>query len=228
MANQEEGITIDSHGVYWAVWRDHANRIVRAKITGSTPQQRKREAFEAVEKYKQRMADRMETRSQMSEDELYDLAGECSFPREVVADLIWNVCKRVAVEAGITIDPEKKRLPLPAMNLFLDRTKERMSLFGSKGLTDRDMFRILEEHDRITVSQEIVDGICCEFNKNMNEVIESAMEWASKTGAWESRIGSEDSWPVGYSPVKKKKEMCDEWPDCDPSKKSRCLLCPFR
>ena len=88
MANQEEGITIDSHGVYWAVWRDHANRIVRAKITGSTPQQRKREAFEAVEKYKQRMADRMETRSQMSEDELYDLAGECSFPREVVADLI--------------------------------------------------------------------------------------------------------------------------------------------
>ena len=66
---------------------------------------------------------------------------------------------------------------------------------------------------------EIVDAICCEFNKDLNDVIDSALEWANQEGRWQHRTGTVDCWPVGYATNKEKKEMCDEWSDCHPTKK---------
>ena len=53
---QEEGIIEDANGDWWAVWIDHANRVIRARLKpGSSSTQRRKQAFEA-EKYQQMVA----------------------------------------------------------------------------------------------------------------------------------------------------------------------------
>lgn len=220
---QEEGIIEDANGDWWAVWIDHANRVIRARLKpGSSSTQRRKQAFEAAEKYQQRVAQRLAEKATMDEEALLDLAGRAAFPREVVAQLITGVCYRIAREEGLAQEEGK----IPGKILFFDRIKSRMAIFGGGGWSQRDMDRILDDLDRISVRPEIVDAICCEFNKDLNDVIDSALEWANQEGRWQHRTGTVDCWPVGYATNKEKKEMCDEWPDCHPTKKTRCLLCP--
>jgi hypothetical protein len=197
---------------WWAMWRDHANRLVRKKIgpTGSihSSKMAKHRAFELFVKYRDQLMDELAAKNAADDERIEYLANIAPFPREVVAYMIDCICNAIANES---IGAEA-HLARPGFQSFVDRmdtlsdaqkrrmpkitsAKERKSVSAVSG---REVIRIFEEVERITVGTHIVDKICVEFNYNYSDFVQSALHWAAKTDEWKDRTGSLDPWPIGY------------------------------
>lgn len=179
-------------GTSWhAEWIDHAGRRIVKKLGDTSklrgPKRAKQKAFQLVEAYRNDVAERLEQYAQCSDFELEEMALSAAFPREVVAKFIREICERLAREHAIEIDPDRT----PAVNVFVARVNDEIS--------GREVNRILEDIERITVSQTIVDRICTEFNINYYEIALSARRWAERVEEWSDRFGTNDPWPIGYT-----------------------------
>ena len=219
-----QGIWEDKNGVFWAAWWDHAGRLIQARVYGDSDSERKQYAFKIVEEYRAKLAERIEQKHSLTPGQIDEMSQVASFPREVVADLIKSVCRAIAWREGIDFD-EQATYPSTVKQLIA-RVEDRADLLNTKvkGVSKRDLYRILDDPKRISVRQEAVDTICCCFDFSMQDVIDDAIEWSNATGRWEGR-GSEDSWPIGYLPTGKSPEICNDWPDCS-LPKNKCQLCP--
>ncbi len=179
-------------GLSWyADWYDHAGRLIKRRLgtvvnLGNDENYIWGLAYEAVQEYMVQQYDFWLERNVMSPDELDERAAEATFPREVVAREILRICERISRDGY-----EEAHNGRPGLKLFADRV----------GISSREIHRIIEDPSRITVGIDAVDKICCEFDMVFQDFIESAFQWATKTGAWATRAGLEDPWPCGYTPL---------------------------
>lgn len=190
--NPGDGIVIEKDGTWWAIWRDHANRVIKARLGDEMTQEVATvRAFEAVERYVSDIRIRNEVVDKLSDETIRDMAERAVFPREVVARFIDATCRRLARDAGQPTDGEKTA----GIQLFVDRTK---NVGNGKGIPAREVQRILTEEDRITVDTSLVDIICVEFDIPYSDFVESALDWSGLVGQWSERPGERDPWPYGY------------------------------
>jgi hypothetical protein len=176
---------------WYAEWIDHAGRRIVKKLGDATKlrglKRARQKAFEVVEAYRSNVFERLEQYARCTDFELEEMALSAAFPREVVARFIREICERLAREHAIEIEDGRT----PAVNVFVARVNDEIS--------GREVNRILEDIERITVSQTIVDRICTEFNINYYEMAQSARRWAERTDEWSDRFGTNDPWPIGYT-----------------------------
>lgn len=189
-----EGVVFERDGVWWAIWVDHAGRVIKVKLGLASDLDERHariSAFEAAARYEADVEIRNLVVDRMRSEDVVEMGHRADFPREVVARLIDQICRRLARAEGLAVEDDKKT---PAIHLFVERTRN----VDSKGMSARDVNRILSEDDRITVSSSVVDLICVEFDVEYSEVVESALEWSRLSGQWATRPGSRDPWPYGY------------------------------
>lgn len=183
-------VDTDKNGdeAWFAEWRDHANRLIRKRIASKTEinsirtarRHAAKIAGEVIAQHEAELAQKHEA----STREMWAATQRASFPREVVAARVEQICERIAK----TEFDEERRTGRPGMQLFSERT----------GISPRQVHRILEDETYIAVGTAIVDRICTQFEDLLDDFIASATDWAVQRGDWKDRPGTEDAWPFGY------------------------------
>lgn len=177
---------------WYAVWYDHAGRLIRKRL-GTTADIRTRRtalkrAFRAAQEYQAHHTDMLDLKDSMSEDERDELAARVAFPRQVVEREIRRICDRLARDLVIE-DLPAKQTGQAGVQMFAERS----------GISGRQVHRMLEDAEYISVGSHIVDKICCEFDMIFNDFIVSASDWSEQRGEWSDRSGGRDAWPCGYA-----------------------------
>lgn len=188
---------------WFAVWYDHAGRLIRRRLGLVSefgeyldpdalipPPEALDAARIAAQEYIGAHTEQLQLKSQASPEAVTTLCHRVAFPRAVVAAEIERICDRIA---RYDYDQKEPRVGInqprrPGLQLFADRTK----------IASRELHRIMEDEERISVGTSLVDKICVEFDLIFEDFIREALAWASRSGKWSERMGTEDSWPFGY------------------------------
>lgn len=111
---------------------------------------------------------------------------------------IRRICDRLARDLVIE-DLPAKQVGQAGVYMFAERS----------GISGRQVHRMLEDDEYISVGSHIVDKICCEFDMIFNDFIVSAFDWSEQRGEWSRRPGTRDEWPCGYATMELDPEKDD-------------------
>lgn len=191
---EARGVYKDKHtsGESWYVeWYDHAFRLISKRIGLVSEIRGKKKATALARNIVQDYIDRQYSlwivKQNAPPDEIEMMENRASFPRAVVAREVLRICD-TRLSGDVNDEASNGR---PGLQLFSDRV----------GISNREIHRIIDDPARVTAGVEVVDKICCEFDMTFDDFIDSARQWAARTGTWEGRPGNEDPWPYGYVPL---------------------------
>lgn len=169
---------------WWiGAWTDHAGRIVRKRLAPTTEVRSARSAHSIAGNLAQAAwqtyQDELAQKDAASIDELEAMGERANFPREVVAREVSRIC--TSISAGLDSELDAGR------DMFITRST----------IPHREIYRILYDRSRFSISDSTVDLICCEFDMCLWEFVESAHQWSERRASWSRRPGLRDPWPYG-------------------------------
>lgn len=173
---------------WFAVWRDHGDRVIRRRLGNLIDTDEDRALKIAFQKNKEYFLEhhhRLLRKAKMTQEQIDDMAQRANFPRAAVALHVKRICNMLVNDMYSDGDGQQ---------LFSDRLET-----GGVTISCREIYRITKDEERISVGQDVVDKICCHFDVTLDDVIESAHDWANLEGEFANRRGSPDAWPVGYA-----------------------------